>query len=141
MINLPTKFEDCSFTRYRDMKCFEKNAQMACLGIVRGDQISSPMSPFDRAHMTSYSSLLENMRLSCTVFLIQPATCRNSPTLPYPTCICRPGWGDYVGISKRCMVSEGDCETIRPPPLMWPGDVSYPSNGGVVACMQPVNGQ
>ena len=26
------------------------------------------MSPFDRAHMTSYSTLIETMRLSCTVF-------------------------------------------------------------------------
>jgi len=25
------------------------------------------MSPFDRAHMTSYSTLLETVRLSCTV--------------------------------------------------------------------------
>ena len=31
----------------------------------------------------------------------------------------------------------GDCEMIRPPPMMWPGDGSYPSEGGVVlgACM------
>ena len=26
-----------------------------------------------------------------------------------------------------------DCETIRPPPLVWPGDFSYPSDGGMVA--------
>ena len=26
-----------------------------------------------------------------------------------------------------------DCEMIRPPPLMWPGDGSYPSEGGVVS--------
>ena len=37
----------------------------------------------------------------------------------------------------------GDCETIRPPPLMWPRDVSYPGDGGWWrwACMQPVIGQ
>ena len=28
------------------------------------------MSPFDRAHMTSYSTLIETIRLSCTVFEI-----------------------------------------------------------------------
>ena len=28
------------------------------------------MSPFDRAHTTSYSTLIETMRLSCTVFEI-----------------------------------------------------------------------
>jgi len=26
------------------------------------------MAPFDRAHMTSYSTLIETMYLSCTVF-------------------------------------------------------------------------
>jgi len=31
---------------------------------------SSAMSPFDRAHTTSYSTLIETMRLSCTVFKI-----------------------------------------------------------------------
>ena len=29
---------------------------------------SSETSPFDRAHMTSYSTLIETMRLTCTVF-------------------------------------------------------------------------
>ena len=42
------------------------------------------MSPFDRAHTTSYSTLIETMRLSCTVFEIRRVICRNSPTLPYP---------------------------------------------------------
>jgi len=29
-------------------------------------------------------------------------------------------------------VSATDCEMIRPPPLMWSGDGSYPGDGGVV---------
>jgi len=29
-----------------------------------------PPSPFDRAHTTSYSTLIKTMRLSCTVFEI-----------------------------------------------------------------------
>ena len=33
-----------------------------------GHSRSPAMSPFDRAHMTSYSTLIETMRLSCTVF-------------------------------------------------------------------------
>jgi len=37
-------------------------------GVVRGHSRSTAMSPFDRAHMTSYSTLIETMRLSCTVF-------------------------------------------------------------------------
>ena len=32
--------------------------------------MSSAMSPFDRAHTTSYSTPIENVRLSCTVFEI-----------------------------------------------------------------------
>jgi len=32
---------------------------------------SSAMSPFDRVHMISYSSLIETMHLSCTVFEIR----------------------------------------------------------------------
>ena len=37
-------------------------------GVVRGHSRSTAMSPFDRAHTTSYSTLIETMRLSCTVF-------------------------------------------------------------------------
>jgi len=39
-------------------------------GAVRDHSRSSVMSPFDSAHMTSYSTLTETMRLSCTVFNI-----------------------------------------------------------------------
>jgi len=35
---------------------------------VRGDAMSPAMSRFDRAHMISYSTLIETMCLSCTVF-------------------------------------------------------------------------
>jgi len=31
------------------------------------------MSPFDRVHTTSYSSLRETIRLSCTAYEIQPS--------------------------------------------------------------------
>ena len=40
--------------------------------MVRGHPSLSAMSPFDRAHTTSYSSLIETIRLSCTVYDIQP---------------------------------------------------------------------
>jgi len=39
------------------------------LGLVRGHSRSSAVSPFDRACMTSYSTLLETVHL-CTVFEI-----------------------------------------------------------------------
>ena len=44
--------------------------KMGWFGLVRGDSRSSARSPFDRAHTTSYSTLVETMRLSCTVFEI-----------------------------------------------------------------------
>ena len=66
-------------------------------GVVRGHSRSSAMSQFDRAHTTSYSTLIETMRLSCTVFEIQPVTYRKSTILTHPTCILniwlpRRGW-------------------------------------------------
>ena len=42
--------------------------KMGWFGAVRGHSGSSAMSPCDRAHTTSYSTLVETMRLSCTVF-------------------------------------------------------------------------
>ena len=52
------------------------------------------MPPFDRAHTTSCSTLIETMRLSCTVFEIWPVICQKSPILTHPTCIQRPRRGD-----------------------------------------------
>jgi len=37
------------------------------------------MSPFDRARTTFYSTLIETMRLSCTVFELKLVICRKSP--------------------------------------------------------------
>ena len=39
-------------------------------GVVRGHSWSLAMSPFDRAHTTSYSTLIETMCLYFTVFEI-----------------------------------------------------------------------
>jgi len=86
MVNLPTKFEVPTFSRYRDIKCI-KNAQNR---VVRGHPRPSAMSPFDTAHMISYSSLIKTMCLSCTVVEMWWVICRNLPTTTYPTCIWRP---------------------------------------------------
>ena len=48
------------------------------------------MPPFDRAHMTSYSTLIVTMCPSFTDFEIQPVICRKSPILTHPTCIWHP---------------------------------------------------
>jgi len=55
-----------------------------------GHSRSWAMPPFDRAHATSYSAIIETMCLSFAVFEIQPVICRKSPILNHPTCIWRP---------------------------------------------------
>ena len=92
MVNLSTKFEVYTFSRYGDIKRVKMH-KMGWDRVVRGHPRSSAMLAFDRAHMISYSSLIETMRLSCTVFEIRRVLCRNSPTSTYPTCISRPRWG------------------------------------------------
>ena len=64
--------------------------EMGWFGAVRGHSRSWAMPPFDRAHTTSYSTLIETMRLSCTVFRNKPVICRKSPILTHPTSIWRP---------------------------------------------------
>jgi len=44
--------------------------KMGCFGVVRGHSISWAMPPFDRAHTTSYSTLIEMVDLFFTVFEI-----------------------------------------------------------------------
>jgi len=46
---------------------------MVWFGVVGGHPSLSAMSPFDTAHTTSYSSLIETIRLSCTVYEIKPS--------------------------------------------------------------------
>jgi len=43
---------------------------MGWFEVVRGHSMSTAMSPFDRAHTTSYSTLIETVCLSFAVFEI-----------------------------------------------------------------------
>ena len=65
-----TKYEVSRFTRYEAVNGGAKCRKWVWFGVVRGHSRSTAMSPFDRANMTSYSTLIETMRLSCTVFEI-----------------------------------------------------------------------
>ena len=58
----------------------------------------SAMSPFDREHTTSYSTLTETMRLCSTVFEIQRVIYRNLQTLPTAPAFGAPVVGDPVRI-------------------------------------------
>ena len=48
------------------------------------------MSPFDRAHTTSYSTLIETMCLSFTVFIDIAGYLSKIANFDHPTCIRRP---------------------------------------------------
>ena len=49
-----------------------QNAENGVVWAVRGHSGSATMSSFDRAHTTSYSTLIETTRLFCTVLEIYP---------------------------------------------------------------------
>ena len=71
MINQCTKFEVSRFTRYEAINVGRhKMRNMGWVGMVRGHSRSTAMSPFDRAHTTSCSTLIETVCLSFTVFEI-----------------------------------------------------------------------
>jgi len=65
-INLGTKFQISTFTHYKDMKG-DKNAKIWVLWGLGSPRVISNKS-FDRVHTTFYSTLIETVHLSCTVF-------------------------------------------------------------------------
>jgi len=64
------------------------------------------MSPFDRAHMTSYSTLIKAVCLSFIVFEILPVICRKSPILTHTLAFGAPVGGDSGRISQRSLAPE-----------------------------------
>jgi len=70
MLSQCTKFEVSRFTRYDAMNGGAKCRKWGSLGHLGGYSKSPAMSSFDKAHTTSYSTLIETMGLSCTVFEI-----------------------------------------------------------------------
>jgi len=84
MVTLPTKCEVSMFTHYEDTKG-NTNVRIWEVWEVKGHSGSPTMSPFDKAHTTSYSTLTETMHLSCTVFELQQVICQKLPILTYST--------------------------------------------------------
>ena len=107
MVSQCTKFEVSRFTRYEAVNSGAKCRKWGWFEVVRGHSRSWAMPPFDRAHTTFYSTLIETMCLSFTVFEIQPVICRKSPILMHPTCIWRPPQGGNPRrISRRSLASQ-----------------------------------
>ena len=101
MINLHIKFEVSMLTHYEDMKGNAKCRNWVGLGVG-----SPAMSPFDRVHTTSYSTLIETMHLSCTVFELQQVICQKSPILTYQPASGTHFGGDPIQILPRPFASE-----------------------------------
>ena len=76
------------------------------LGVTQGHRQCCHLLPFDRTHTTSYSTLIETMLLSCTVFATQPGICQKSTILTIPTWIWRPRRGWPRSISQRSSAPE-----------------------------------
>jgi len=70
MVSQCTKFEVPRFIRYEAVNGGAKCRKWGGLGRLGGHSRSSAMSPFDRAHTTSYSTLIETMYLSFAIFEI-----------------------------------------------------------------------
>ena len=67
IVSVKVEYEVSMLTHYKAMKGYE-NAKIGVFWGDNGHPRSSETSPFDRAHMTSYSTLTETICLSCTVF-------------------------------------------------------------------------
>ena len=93
--------------------------------MVRGHPSLSAMSPFDRAHTTSYSSLIEPIRLSCTVYEIYPSADPKSlyfaTPLAFNACDGGVPWDDLRKIlyggqgCPRYTVVKKYCRKVQPP--------------------------
>ena len=89
MVNIRTQFEVSIYIRDEEIKGGAR-CKMGWFVVVMSHSRSSAMSPFDTAHATAYSTLIETMHLSCTVFI----------------CIWRPRTGLPSRIFRRSMGTE-----------------------------------
>ena len=92
MVSQCTKYEVSRFTRYEAVNGGAKCRKSGGWGGQGALKVNGNVAIRQSATF-SYSTLIETMRLSCTVFEIQPAIGQKSPILTHPTCIRRPRRG------------------------------------------------
>jgi len=78
-----------TFTHYEFTKIWKARSSVENRVVwwVSGHLRSPVVSPFDTVRTTSYLTLIEAMRLSCTIFKLLTVVCQKSPIFTYPTCI------------------------------------------------------
>jgi len=105
MVSQCTKFEVSRFTRYDAMNGGAKCRKRGSLGHLGGTQ-GHRQCPFDRAHATFYSTLIETMRLSCTVFEIKRGYLSKVADFDHPAAFGALVGGDPGRISRRSSAPE-----------------------------------
>ena len=106
MISQCTKFEVSKFTVTKLWMAVQNAENRVVCGGWRALKVIWAMPPFDRAHTTSYSALIETVCLSCTVFDYSRLFVKSRGFWPTP-----PAFGVLVGgdpgrISRRSLAPE-----------------------------------
>ena len=106
MVNKCTKFKVARFTRYEAMNGSAKCKKWGGFGVDRGQSRSRAMSPFDRAHMTSCSTLNKLCGYLVPFSTYSQLFVKSRRFYPTPPAFGAPAGDDPGGISQRSLAAE-----------------------------------